>query len=98
MLDSPVVTSALDQDAPHGQRRGGEEVPASIPLPRLLGHAKVGFVDERRGLECLVRLPLAGQPRSRQLPKFVIDFGNERAGASGAVGIARSGGHKSEPL
>jgi len=52
-------------------------------------------VDERRGLQCLVWLPLAGQPRSRQLPKFVIDFRNEGAGASRAVGIARTSGHKS---
>ena len=33
MSDALIVARALDEDAPHRQRGGGEEMPASIPFP-----------------------------------------------------------------
>ena len=36
VLDALVVAGALDEDAAHGERRGGEEVAAPIPAPVLV--------------------------------------------------------------
>ena len=76
MLDTLIVPGALDENAAHRERRGGEEVAAPLPAPLLAiaRNAKVGFVDERRRLERLIRLALARETGSREFPEFVIDF------------------------
>src|SRR5262249_9047311 len=57
VLDALVVARALDEDAPHGERRGGEEMPAAVPPAILIArHAQVRLVHERGRLQRLVRL------------------------------------------
>ena len=63
-----------------GQRGGGKEMTAPIPLARLARDTQIGFVDERGRLKGLVRPALAGKPGPRELPQFVIDFRHELAG------------------
>jgi hypothetical protein len=79
VFDASIVTGALHQNAAHRQGGGGKEMPAPIPLARLAGDSKIRFVDERGGLQCLVRLPLARKPGPRELSQFVIDFRHELA-------------------
>ena len=87
MLDALIMASTLDENAAHGERRGGEEMPAPIPTPLLLiaGHAKVRLVNESRGLERLIRLPFAGETGSREFPQFVIDFRQHLTRCAGAA-------------
>ena len=77
MPDALVVPRALDQDAAHRERGGGEEVPPPVPVPVLAitGDAKVRLVDERRRLQRLVLLALACEAGPRELTQFVIHFG-----------------------
>ena len=96
MLDPLVVAGPLDENAAHRERRGREEVAAAIPAARGLagGHAKVGFVDERRRLQRLIGLALAGQAGPRESPEFVIDFGQHltrRTGAAVRQAVRRHG-------
>src|SRR5262245_46321582 len=55
-----LVAGVVDEDAAHGLGRGGEEVPATVPAPGLVGvhQAQVGLVHQGGGLERLAgRLP-----------------------------------------
>jgi hypothetical protein len=85
VLDALVMPCALHEDAPHRERRGSE-VAATIPLPvRVVRHAQVRLVHERGGLQRLMRLPLAGEPRPREFAQFVVDFRQQFAGGAGTV-------------
>jgi len=81
VLDSLVMTRALDEDAPHGEGRGREEMSTAIPalFRAVTRDAEKCFVNERRGLQRLVWLAFASEARSRQFPEFVIDFGQHLA-------------------
>jgi hypothetical protein len=96
MLDALVMTGPFDQNAPHRQSSCGEEVPAPIPLSRLVGDAQVGLVYERRRLQCLMRLSLTGEPGPRELAEFVIHFRQQLAGTSRL--ITRGGCHEAAQL
>jgi hypothetical protein len=89
VLDSLIVTGALHQNAAHGERGGGEKMAAAIPLAIFAsaGHAQVGFVDERSGLEGLMLVALARQTGPRQLPEFVIHFRQQVAAVSRTVPV-----------
>ena len=62
---------------------------APIPLSRVARDAEVGFVHERGGLQGLIRLPLEGEPRSRELPQFVIDLRQHLTGGARAIVVPR---------
>jgi hypothetical protein len=66
--ESVLATGALNQDAAHRFSRGGEEVPPTIPVLRLvhIDEADVGLMDQRRRLQGLTRL-LLRQPLGRKL-------------------------------
>jgi hypothetical protein len=49
-------------------------------------------------LERLIALPLAGEPRPRELAQFVVHFRQQLAGGAGLVGITRSGCHRAAQL
>src|SRR5271157_926020 len=56
-LEPLSVAGTIKHDSPHGLRRGGEEVAATVPgLARIRpDDTEVGLVNQRRGLECLPR-------------------------------------------
>jgi hypothetical protein len=64
------LSCLVDQDAAHGLSRGGEEVPAAVPVLRLVyvHQPQVRLMDQGRGLErlpgLLPRQLLGCQPRS----------------------------------
>ena len=56
------------------------------------GNAKIRFVNERGRLQRLIRLALAREAGSRELPQFVIDFRQQLARSARAavrVGVRR---------
>ena len=89
MFDALIVAGALDENAAHRERRGGEKMPAPIPAALLVvaRHAQIRFVHERGRLQRLVRLALAGEPGPREFPQFVIDFRQHLAGSAGAPSV-----------
>ena len=94
MLHALIVARALDENAAHRERRGGEEMTAAVPLllAACARDAQIRFVHERRRLQRLVVMALAGEARPREFPQFVIDFGQHfarRAGAAVTVGVRR---------
>ena len=74
MNDVTRILSSIEQDPPHRFSRGGEEVPAAVPVPDVLSvhQAEVRLVDQRRRLQRLPRL-FMGQPLSRQLAQLFVD-------------------------
>jgi hemoglobin-like flavoprotein len=100
MLDALIVPRALDEDAAHGERRGGEEMAPSIPAARRLpgGNPDVGFVHERRRLKRLIRLPFTRKTRSRQFAELVVHFGQKLAGSSGTAVRGVWGGHRTRAI
>ena len=88
------MARALDENAAHGERRGGEEVAAPFPalVLSIAGDSKIRFVHEGGRLQRLIRLSLAPQAGSREFPQFVIDFRQHLvrgAGAAVRVGVRR---------
>ncbi len=72
-LERPPGARALDEDLPHRQRGDGEEVRASIEVPRALGrHAHERFVHESRGLKGLPGT-LASDVAGGDAPQLVVD-------------------------
>src|SRR4051794_7275756 len=68
-----LAAGVLDQDAPHGLGRGGEEVAAAVPAGVLVSdESEVGLVDQGGRLERLAGL-LVGQLLDRKLPELVVD-------------------------
>lgn len=69
-----LATCLLDENAAHGLGGRGKEVPAAIPVLRLvrIHKAKIGLMHERR---CLQRLPgiFPRQAQGCQFPQFVVD-------------------------
>src|SRR5262249_28096148 len=59
-FETSFVAGAVDDNPAHGFSRGGEEVTAAVPLRDLLDihEAKIGLVDQGRGLERLARFLL----------------------------------------
>src|SRR5262245_54127907 len=78
MLEPILAAGTLDQDAAHGLRRRGKEVPAAVPLLSLpLAHqAQVRLVDQGGGLQRLPWLFLS-QALSGELAELVVDQGQE---------------------
>jgi hypothetical protein len=78
VFDPFPVAGPLNQDAPHGDRRSAEEVPAPVPPPvtAVLGQAQVGLVDQGRRLQRQAR-PLPRNLGPRQLAQFLIDLRQE---------------------
>ena len=76
MFDALIMAGALDENAAHRERGGGEEMPAAVPAPLLpiAGDAEIRLVNERRRLQRLIRLPLARETGPREFAQFVIDF------------------------
>ena len=80
VLQPLLAPRVLDEDAPHGLGRGGEEMPTAVPIARgLTGQTQVCFVDQRSGAECLARLLLRQSPRG-QAAQVVIDQRQKLAG------------------
>ena len=81
MLDAAVVPGALDEDAAHGDRRGGEEVSAPVPpaIGAVAGQPQVGLVDEGGRLQREAGR-LARDPRPRQPAQLVVDLRQELCG------------------
>src|SRR5262249_38523805 len=76
-LEPPPVAGAVDEDAPHGLGRGGEEVAAALPARVVRPHEpEIGLVDQGGGLERLARL-LLRQPPDGEPPQLVLDQGQE---------------------
>jgi hypothetical protein len=92
------MTRPLHENAPHGERSGRKEMTTSFPLPGLARNAQVRLVNKCGRLECLVRLSLACESRSRELPKFVIHFWQQLARRGRPAGIARVGCHRAPSL
>ena len=76
MAKTTFAVSTLDQDAPHGLGRGGEEMAAAVPIVArvLADQADEGLVNEGGRLKCLLGF-LLGQSYRGELAKLVI---NER--------------------
>jgi hypothetical protein len=81
VADPLLSAGLLDEDPPHGFGSGGEEVAPAIPvLGRLPIHqAKIGLVDQRRGLERLAGF-LTGHLGGRQAAQRVVDQREELLG------------------
>ncbi len=79
----------LHQDAPHGLRRGAEEMAPTVPVLRPLSadEAQLRFVDQGRRLERLTG-PFPGQPVTGEAPQLVLD---QRQELLGGVPFALSG-------
>src|SRR5262245_47652207 len=77
-LEGPLLAGRLNQNAPHGFRRGGEEVPTPVEL-LIANETEVGFVDERRGIEGVVG-SFRSQTRRRQPPQLIVDEWEELPG------------------
>ena len=81
-LLGPVMTSVVDQDAPHGQGGGPEEVspvvPATHVAPVHAGQLDECLMDESRRLQRVVG-PLAAQVGLREAPQLAVDARNEGA-------------------
>ena len=75
VLDAAIVAGALDEDAPHGNGRGGEEVAAPVPasVAAVAGKAQVGLVDERGGLQRQAGW-LPCDARTGQSAQLVVDL------------------------
>jgi hypothetical protein len=75
-------------------------VATAIPAPLrfVAGHAKICFVDERRRLQGLVRLALAGETRLRESPEFVIDFRQHLTRGAGTAVRVGVRGHQEREL
>jgi hypothetical protein len=71
MLLSTVSTCSVDENAPHGQGGGGEEVPAAVEM-LVADHSQIGLVNECGGVQAMAA-GLSGNPRSGKLPQFVVD-------------------------
>jgi hypothetical protein len=84
------VACPFHENASHGQGGRRKEMTAPLPLSGLARHAQVGLVDEGSGLQCLMRLSLAGEPRPGELPQFVIHFWQELARGPWSVGTIRA--------
>ena len=68
-----VLTSMVDEDAPHRHGRGRQEVDAIAPLDaRDVDEAHVGLVDERCGDECMP-VPLVLELAVSDAPELVVD-------------------------
>jgi hypothetical protein len=80
------VSAAHEAATRHGLGGGGEEVSPAVPVLHSvpIHEAKVGLVNQCRGLEGLPRL-LLGQFLRRQLAQFVVD---QRQQLRGSVRIA----------
>src|SRR5262249_16452396 len=87
-LQSRLPPGALDEDSPHGLRRGREEVAAAVEL-LVPDEPQVRLVDECRGLERLPRL-LPRQAQRGELPQLVVDEWEERGRSLWVAG--RDGG------
>jgi hypothetical protein len=68
-----MLARVIDQDAAHHLRGQREKVRAVLPGNPVLPHQpQVRLVDQRRGLEGVVR-PLASQIRAGSSPQFTVD-------------------------
>jgi hypothetical protein len=69
-----VNEDLVNEDAAHRLGRGGEEVPAPVPVARLdaADQPEIGLVNQGGGLERLARL-LLRQARRREFPQLVVD-------------------------
>jgi hypothetical protein len=83
-LGGLLAAGVLDENAPHGLGRGGEEVTKTVPVPRGLDvhQPEVGFVNQGCGLERLARLVLCQLLRG-QLAELVVDQRQELLGRLG---------------
>ena len=86
-LERPAVLAPLlaprrlDQDAPHGLGRGGEEVAAAVPVLDLfdIHQPQVRLMHQGRGLKRLPRF-LLGELLRRQFAQLVVDERQELLG------------------
>jgi hypothetical protein len=68
-----VLTRVVDQDAPHHLRGDAEELRAALPGDAVLtGESEVRFVDQRGGLQRMVR-PFMAKVRRGSPSQFTID-------------------------
>ena len=74
MLGGFHAPRALDENAPHGLRGGGEEVAAAVPVLHLVyvHEPDVGFVDQGRRLERVAGLFMC-EPLGGEAAPFVVD-------------------------
>ena len=93
----------IHQNLPHRRRSDSEEVAAVFEFLRL-GANKLDkrFVDESRGVECVIRLP-AARIRTSKSAKLVIDNFHELGGAGagrfvGAAAVVAAGGFFEEAV
>src|SRR5262249_53809741 len=77
-LETSLIAGAVEDNPAHGLGRGGEEVAAAVPVPRLLDidQPNIGFMDQGRGLERLAGL-LVRPFRPGQPTHFLIDQGQQ---------------------
>ena len=61
----------VDQNAPHGFRRGGEEVAAVVEV-LVADETQVRLVDQGGGVQGVPGI-LRGHPRGSELPQLVVD-------------------------
>jgi hypothetical protein len=79
----------FDEDAAHGFRGGGEEVPATVPayITFWTDEAHVRLVDERGGGE-RVAGRLGRHPRRGELPQFFVDNRQKIGGGASVAGLS----------
>ena len=90
VLAASLAAGVLDQDAPHGLGRRGEEMAAAVPIARASrsDQPQVRLVDQGGGLERLPGL-LLRQPLGGQLAQLVVDQRQELLGGLGVALLDR---------
>ena len=88
----------VDQNAPHGFRRGGEEVAAVVEV-LVADETQVRLVDQGGGVQGVPGI-LRGHPRGSELPQLVVDQRQQlrrRFGIAATDGVEQPGGLRHGP-
>jgi hypothetical protein len=91
MLLAIPAAGALDEDAPHGFGRGGEETPPTVEL-LVANERQIRFVDEGSGVEGVAG-GFSGHARGREHAQLVVDEREQvggRLAVTGGCGVQQS--------